>query len=440
MASLDNTLVRGFYAFERKFYTEMDRRLGIISNDLYRREMARYHSDPDVHRAAELWSYALRDPRYANDSAFLARMAGIGSAIFVAGKSPVALTALPKKLSRRALVIAGTPLYAAALSSMYGCESSYSPTTPTLPPPTPPPPTPPPIGDALELEGDLEGLIRQTKVNGAMHVPGALETVAIVNGHYKVEKKHGIRTGIYPNTVIETAEGVKRITTVEANPSGFMIDIGYRKVHLDVIDDLSLFNLWARLRRPLGSERWDRYASNIQRFFYDASKWAATPQGWVVEQNYRPRHQASVDNVISVALNDIEPYSFGLTTSKVLLRESQTPNGPRPQPREAGWVVYMLGGPFAQGIQQSDDGGFNGEIKGAFMLLNDTIDIHILRGSISTDTFESVTGAADATTQTGYRPINADGWPTDEGKKLAMIQYMRKILNIEKDGVRDFQT
>lgn len=182
------------------------------------------------------------------------------------------------------------------------------------------------------------------------------------------------------------------------------------------------------------------YASNIQRFFYDMSKWTATSQGWVVEPNYKPRHQTSVDNVISVALNDIEPYSFGLTTSKVLLRESQTPNGPRPQPREAGWVVYMLGGPFQEGIQQSDDGPFNGEITGALMLLNDAIDTPRPRGSISTDTFESVTGAADATTQTGYRPVNADGWPTDEGKKLAMIQYMRKVRNTEKDGVRDFQS
>lgn len=208
---------------------------------------------------------------------------------------------------------------------------------------------------------------------------------------------------------------------MEVTEEGLVVDIGYKKVPLDYIEDEGIAEKWANIRqfgttysgvwRPDSVLRDNPDGTALKAFFYDNSRWKIENGILVKTQDGIPAAKDIVDSVESVAKNDLSVYSNGLIRNG-LIKESESEL--RPTSRQSGWILYVVG-VHNSGIIRSDDGvERSGDITRAFLILNPNQSF--TRAPVSYDTFESLAGGRDG----GYRPIEDSGNPNQEVSRASV--------------------
>ena len=429
-------------AFESMYIGVQVLKGGTISFDAYKMYLRNYFADPEIRaRADYLWK-EYRTPKQARKAVELAELAESGMIGGAAAGIIKEVRANKGYVGRRTLLQLSPFVAAAYLAACGGKNGGGNPL---------PGPGPSPIYVSFQVP--VEGLLRQTKLNGELRIPGKPLVIPIVNGIMTVEQKHELMAGqTHNNAEMNTNQGVARITPVKVTNSNLLVPIGYTDVPLDAVDDQNIFDIWANTRSlNLGVKRFDTYATNLRKFVYDRTKFRDTGQALVEDGQMSPLPTKALNTIERVVNTYVGPFVNNLTPSGNLVRESQSSE--RPGVSDRGWLIYRFGDDVringnSVAISAGDDAELNrGEItRGALdMNLQNFSDSSSAMindpnnglAAIVIDTHE-VTMASRG----GSFPIVIGGntfRPLEEILAISKIQYNRRIRNAS-NGVPDYQT
>ena len=444
---------KAYDAFENMHF--MSQLVGkTISWDAYKMYLRNYYSDPEVVRMAEQMWKEFKTPHNARDAGQLASIAGTGlfgaTIAEIARKAEEQYKSNPSKYNKvdsgydRRTVLKGLlllPLIGVSALE-YACGGGGNGGSPI------PGPGPGPSPTYVSFQVPVEGLLRQTRLNGELRIPGKPLVIPIVNGVMAVEPKHELVAGqTYRDAEFRTNEGVARITPVKVTNSNILIPVGYTEVPLDAVDDQRIFDMWANTRRQGGANRWDKYLNSFRIFMYDRSKFAEPPNSSTIlveEGTYRPP-QTAINVVEDIVNTYIGPFTANIHPNGGIIRESQSSE--RPKLTDEGWLIYMFGdevyvGPTPASISRGDNGPLNrGEITRASMLIRAN---QAFRFNVAIDTHESVFGSSNRSFPIvlgGSTPTDpVRDRPLEEILAVSQIQYMRRLLNHTSNGVLDYQS
>jgi hypothetical protein len=297
-------------------------------------------------------------------------------------------------------------------------------------------PTPPAY---VAFTGTVKNLLTGENVgNGTITIPGK-PAFAIRGGSFTVTPSDELSPGEIVNVLISAEGCVDRKTPVTVDATGLSVNIGDRRVPLDLVCDAQAYDAFSHMRSTssLGVERWGSTQFR-GAFFYDRQLFGNVDGVLTILDRSYTVDAATVDGVTAAAGN-IAAFTGGVLPNGLTLA-SQTPeaNWPSITQVDSGWLIYFV---YRDATYGAIDAGkrpdISGRIQSALLAIKPGKGARV---NIAWDTLE-VLGGHDAGLWVGEglgqsrppypgagwaRPVDSQGAPLPATVTFGKILYNRK--------------